>query len=165
MQIEVLTHEVGQLADWQRGEASRREGERYERQMVLRARRLLGAGWGGKPADEPPLREWLEGRLETAGLEPVEEADPVLADLIWLKDNVLWPKFPWRPRGRRTPGPPRRAETLGTALGPSYRVILAVIGLHWAGDRVRQLARELNVEWYLEGEGSSAGLLELRRKP
>lgn len=177
-QIEALTGEVRQLVErmgrveaqiealveWQRGEAGRREGEQYERGIARRARRLFGAGWGGKPEDEPQLRDWLETGLESAGLEPAEDADPTLADLIWRKDDIvvvaevsIAVDLGDIRRARL------RADTLKAALGPGFEVMAAVIGRRWANERAQLKADQLEVEWHIEGEGPSPGLLKLRR--
>ena len=44
VQIEHLTEQVQALVNWQRGEAGRREGERYERDVVRRALVLFNGG-------------------------------------------------------------------------------------------------------------------------
>jgi len=83
-QVERLAEAVRTLVSWQRGEAGRRDGERYERELVLRAPALFNGGQGGM-ADDPWVRQrlttLLRRRLDEA-LLPAEE-DPSLANLLW----------------------------------------------------------------------------------
>jgi seryl-tRNA synthetase len=45
--VKQLSEEVKRLVEWQRGEAGRREGERYERRLIKRAPVLFRGGKGG----------------------------------------------------------------------------------------------------------------------
>ena len=75
---------------WQRGEAGRRDGERYERDVVRRAAVLFNGGSGGAP-DPPEVQRRLGTRLHTVLAEGIfpSEADPFLADLLWWKGEQL----------------------------------------------------------------------------
>jgi predicted ribosome quality control (RQC) complex YloA/Tae2 family protein len=66
-QIQRLAEEVRALVSWQRGEAGRRDGERYERELVRRAPVLFNGGQGGTP-DDP----WVRQRLATQLRAPIE---------------------------------------------------------------------------------------------
>jgi hypothetical protein len=57
-QVAHLAEEVRALVSWQRGEAGRRDGERYEREIVRRAPALFNGGQGG-PTDDPWVRQRL----------------------------------------------------------------------------------------------------------
>jgi cell division protein FtsB len=80
------------LENWQQGETGRREGERYEREVVARAPALFYGGKGGGKG-EPHVREqvgrWLMP-LFRQGVDIDPQNDPLLADLIWWKgDRVM----------------------------------------------------------------------------
>jgi hypothetical protein len=78
------------LMHWQRGETGRRDGERYERDVVRRAAVLFNGGSGGTP-EQPEVQRRLARRLHTvlaAGILP-SEADPFLADLLWWKGEQV----------------------------------------------------------------------------
>jgi len=60
-QVEALAQQVQALVSWQRGEAGRRAGERYERQIVRRAPMLFNGGQGGSPEES-----WVQQRLSEA---------------------------------------------------------------------------------------------------
>ncbi|MBI4530469.1 MAG: hypothetical protein HY709_03005, partial [Candidatus Latescibacteria bacterium] len=81
-----LSEEVKALVTWQRGEAGRREGERYEQQVVRRAVALFNGGQGGA-TDHPLVQQWLTEHLRPRLGEEIlaAEEDPFLADLIWWK--------------------------------------------------------------------------------
>ena len=86
--IEHLTDQVQALVSWQRGEAGRREGERYERDVVRRALVLFNGGQGGAP-DQPEVQRRVRVLLQSLLTEDIlaADADPTLADLLWWKGD------------------------------------------------------------------------------
>ena len=66
VQIERLTEQIQALVSWQRGEAGRREGERYERDVVRRALVLFNGGQGGAP-DQPEVQRRVRVWLQSIG--------------------------------------------------------------------------------------------------
>jgi hypothetical protein len=153
-----LASQVGSLLEWQRGEAGRREGERYERQTLARAARILGAGWGGSPLHDWEVRSWLDRALADLPA-PSEEGDPGLADILWRKDGevavveVSVAVDEWDVRRARA-----RAETLRAA---GVEAVPMVVGQRWVHRDVAVLAAELGVEWRI-GEEGSPGYLRFR---
>lgn len=164
-QVQELTTGVNTLLGWQRGEAGRREGERYERSIVKRAPMLFSGGVGG-PTDDPRVQErlsrWLRGLLEGDRFLPSEE-DPTLADLIWWKgDQVVVVEVSvtvdeddvWRAV--------RRARTLQSA---GVDAVPVVIGDSWDSLETQALAEELGVWWLIHGVPSEAFVAFRRRSP
>ncbi|GBC84867.1 Chromosome partition protein Smc [bacterium HR11] len=164
-QVQEMTTGVSTLLGWQRGEAGRREGERYERSIVKRAPMLFSGGVGG-PTDDPRVQErlsqWLRGLLEGDRFLPSEE-DPTLADLIWWKgDQVVVVEVSvtvdeddvWRAV--------RRARTLQSA---GVDAVPVVIGDSWDSLETQALAEELGVWWLIHGVPSEAFVAFRRRSP
>jgi len=147
----------------ERLEVGRRDGERYEQQVALKAAQLFGFGWGGNPAARPEVLDRVNRLLDRAGLSPDDEANPNLSDLLWwpeaVPDTVIVAEASLSIDPTDVVRARRRAETLRSA---GLRAVPVVIGRHLP-DRVRELAAQLGVEWYVEGEGPSRGLIELRR--
>ena len=91
-QIQALTQarqrtedELRWVVSWQRGEAGRRDGERYEREIIRRAPALFNGGQGGVP-DHPAVQRRLAEQLRSLLAQGVFESveDPFLADLLSL---------------------------------------------------------------------------------
>lgn len=84
--------QLASLLSWQQGESGRREGERFERDVVRGALALFAGGEGGTP-DQPWVYAWLAPLLMqllkdgTVDLPP--EADPTRADLLWRKGSTV----------------------------------------------------------------------------
>jgi hypothetical protein len=152
-----------QLLNWQRGEAGRRDGERYEREMIRNAPVLLHGGHGGSP--EHP---WIQQRLTEVlmpllGEDLIEaEASPYLADLIWWKgDQVAVVEISVQVNGYDILRAARRAETLRRV---GFQAVPIVIGDDWAAYDSRLQATTKHVEWKV-GSDISEGFINFRRTP
>jgi len=161
-QVRQLTQKVDDLVTWQRGEAGRREGERYERMTVKRGPVLFSGGMGGStdnPVVQRRLVRWLKPIFESDRfLEP--EEDPTLADLIWWKGNrVAVVEISLKVNGRDVLRASRRAEVLSSIGVNAFPV---VIGEDWAGSAAKAMAEERRVEWMIAGMPSE-GLIAFRR--
>jgi uncharacterized protein YoxC len=155
-QVQDLTADVHTLLKWQKGEAGRRRGERYERNIIRRAPLLFGGGAGGT-TDTPQVQErlgrWLRGLFDRETLLPPEE-DPTLADLIWWKgDQVVVAEVSITVDETDVRQAVRRAWTL-RSLGVDAAP--AVIGKEWDASETRALAEELGVWWLVRGVPSEA---------
>jgi len=64
VQVQALVIGLDRLDDWQRGEAGRREGERYERTIIRRAPVLFQGGEGGA-LDQPLVQQRLSELLSS----------------------------------------------------------------------------------------------------
>lgn len=77
--------QLSRRVEWQRGEAGRRDGDRYERNTSRRAITLF-AGEEGGSADQPYVQKvlyrWLKPLYEDNGLFDAAR-DPSLAEIIW----------------------------------------------------------------------------------
>jgi hypothetical protein len=155
-QVQDLTTDVHTLLKWQKGEAGRRRGERYERNIIRRAPLLFGGGAGGT-TDTPQVQErlgrWLRDLFDRETLLPPEE-DPTLADLIWWKgDQVVVAEVSITVDETDVRRAVRRARTL-RSLG--IDAAPAVIGKEWDAFETRALAEELGVWWLVRGVPSEA---------
>jgi polyhydroxyalkanoate synthesis regulator phasin len=155
-QVQDLTADVHTLLRWQKGEAGRRRGERYERNIIRRAPLLFGGGAGGT-TDTPQVQErlgrWLRDLFDRETLLPPEE-DPMLADLIWWKgDQVVVAEVSITVDETDVRQAVRRARTL-RSLGVDAAP--AVIGEKWDASETRTLAEELGVWWLVRGVPSEA---------
>jgi uncharacterized protein YoxC len=155
-QVQDLTADVHTLLKWQKGEAGRRRGERYERNIIRRAPLLFGGGAGGT-TDTPQVQErlgrWLRDLFDRETLLPPEE-DPTLADLIWWKgDQVVVAEVSVTVDETDVRRAVRRARTL-RSLGVDAAP--AVIGKEWDASETRALAEELGVWWLVRGVLSEA---------
>ncbi|MFQ5343672.1 MAG: hypothetical protein ACE5F6_19190 [Anaerolineae bacterium] len=158
-----------ELVGWQRGEAGRREGERYERLILRRAPALFHGGQGGV-TDDPSIRQRLTEKLGPllTSRDLTDEEDPFLADLIWRRPEPVegWKgeQFVVVEASRRVNGndvnrAARRAETLQEA---DVEAMGVVIGEEWVGPDVRPQAEARSVQWKV-GDDLSDGLLAFRR--
>lgn len=170
-QIERLAVEVRNLVEpirrievWQKGETGRREGERYEREVVRRAFALFTGGGGGSPED-PIVREKLSGWLAKAfemGKKISDEEDPFLADLIWWKgEKVAVVEVSLKVDAWDVKGAKNRAGLL-KSLG--IDAIPMVIGKEWATFEAEESALVEDVEWLI-GESFSQGFFAFRSSP
>ncbi|GIV07782.1 MAG: hypothetical protein KatS3mg017_0984 [Fimbriimonadales bacterium] len=145
---EATQQAVTRLENWQRGEQGRRDGEDYERLIVLRASRLLGAGDGGSPRENERVRKQVEAWLEAADLltrDTEPDYDPLLTDLIWWKGNkVAVVEISVKVNGRDVVRAKRRAETLREA---GLDALPVVVGSEWAHPETEQLAKQEGVAW------------------
>jgi hypothetical protein len=161
-QVQRLAEEVRALVTWQRGEAGRREGERYERDLVRRAPVLFNGGEGGTP-DDPWVRQRLTAQLRARldeGLLPADE-DPFLADLLWWKgEQVAVVEASIQVNGTDVARAAARAATLARA---GARALAVVVGDQWATSDTARRAESVQVEWKV-GADLSAGFLALRRQ-
>ena len=146
---------------WQRGEAGRRDGERYERDVVRRAAVLFNGGSGGAP-DQPEVQRRLAKRLHTVLAEGIlpSEADPFLADLLWWKgEQLAVVEVSLQIDGDDINRVTQRTNTLRRG-GIQTRAI--VIGEDWATRDTQERARALKVDWKV-GDDLSSGFLAFRR--
>lgn len=161
-QVSELTQQVRALVEWQRGEAGRREGERYERSIVKRAPMLFSGGAGGATDDarvQERLSKWLRSILDSDRfLEPDE--DPTLSDLIWWKgEQVVVVEVSLKVNGEDVMRAFRRAKTLQSA---GVNAAPVVIGEDWANLEARELAKERGI-WWMVGGIPSEGFISFRR--
>ena len=163
-QLASLSEEVKRLVEWQRGEAGRREGERYERRLIKRAPLLFKGGKGG-PTDSPLVQEqlikWLQPLFAEDRILPAEE-DPSLADIIWWKGTkVLIGEVSYSIDRHDVLRILQRARTLRQV---GVDAIPFVAGNGWATPEAEFLAQELGVEWLIDST-PSAGLIAFRQLP
>jgi len=153
--------ELRWLVSWQRGESGRRDGERYEREIIRRAPALFNGGQGGppdQPAVQQRLAEQLSALLAQGMLESVE--DPFLADLLWWKhEQTAVVEISVQVDDDDVMRAARRAATLRRA---GAQALAIVIGEQWALAEVRERALAGHVEWKV-GADLSAGFLAFRR--
>ena len=167
-QIQALTQaqqrteeELRWLVSWQRGEAGRRDGERYEREIIRRAPALFNGGQGGAP-DQPSVQQRLAEQLRSLLAQGVFESveDPFLADLLWWKNaQIAVVEISVQVNGDDVVRAARRAATLRRAGAPALAV---VIGDDWALSDARERALARQVEWKV-GSDLSEGFLAFRR--
>jgi chaperonin cofactor prefoldin len=157
-QMGTLSLKVDDLIRWQRGEAGRRDGERYERDVVKDAPYLFSGGQGGA-TDDPLVRaklsEWLKPILNGEKmLEPDER--PTLSDLLWWKgEEVVVVEVSLKVKGRDVERAIKRARTLQSA---GVQANPAVIGEDWANLEAREQAKERGVLWFVGGTPSESFL-------
>jgi hypothetical protein len=160
VQIEHLTEQVQALVSWQRGEAGRREGERYERDVVRRALALFNGGQGGAP-DQPEVQRRVSVLLQSLLAEDIlaAEADPTLADLLWWKgDRVAVVEIAVQVNGEDVRRAVQRAKTLQQG---GAQAMAMVIGESWATPDTRERARTLGIDWKVSTD-LSEGFLDFR---
>ena len=153
--------ELQWLVSWQRGEAGRRDGERYEREIIRRAPALFNGGQGGVP-DQPAVQRRLAEQLRSLLAQGVFESveDPFLADLLWWKkEQTAVVEISVQVNGDDVVRAARRAATLRRAGAPALAV---VVGDDWALSDARERALARQVEWKV-GSDLSEGFLAFRR--
>jgi hypothetical protein len=161
VQIEHLTEQVQALVSWQRGEAGRREGERYERDVVRRALVLFNGGQGGAP-DQPEVQRRVSVLLQSLLAEDIlaAEAAPTLADLLWWKgDRVAIVEIAVQVNGEDVRRAVQRAKTLQQG---GAQAMAMVIGESWATPDTRERTRTLGIDWKVSAD-LSEGFLSFRR--
>jgi hypothetical protein len=161
VQIAHLTEQVQALVSWQRGEAGRREGERYERDVVRRALVLFNGGQGGAP-DQPEVQRRVRVLLQSLLTEDIlaADADPTLADLLWWKgDRVAVVEIAVQVNGEDVRRAVQRAQTLQQG---GAQALAMVIGEHWATPDTRERALTLGIDWKVSSD-LSEGFLGFRR--
>ena len=154
--------ELRWLVSWQRGEAGRRDGERYERDTLRRAPALFNGGQGGS-LDQPDIQQRLTTQLGSllAVEMPHAEDDPFLADLIWWKgEQVAIIEVSLQVDRQDVSRAERRANTLKRS---GAHAIAVVIGEHWATPEAREQAQVRQVEWKVDAD-LSEGFLSFRRR-
>ncbi|MFN4032703.1 MAG: hypothetical protein ACK4ME_03635 [Fimbriimonadales bacterium] len=136
------------------------DGERFERDILARAPTLFFGGRGGG-AGEPHIRQkvgdWLRS-LYRQGIEIPPHDDPLLADIIWWKGDVVAVgevsiKVDINDIKRVLA---RTLQQVGVNAMP------VVIGEEWDTPSTEAFAQENGVEWYVRG-GLSKGFLAFRQ--
>jgi hypothetical protein len=153
--------ELRWLVNWQRGEAGRRDGERYERETLRRAPALFNGGRGGA-TDRLDVQQRVTAQLGPllAGDMLDAENDPFLADLVWWKgEQMAVAEVSVQVDRQDVSRAERRAATLRRS-GAS--VMALVIGEQWATPEAREQAQARQVEWKV-GADLSEGFLAFRR--
>jgi hypothetical protein len=168
-QIKALTQaqkrteeELRWLANWQRGEAERRDGERYERDIIRQAPVLFHGGQGGPP-ERPDIQQRLTTSLETLLREGVIEAEnnPFLADLLWWKgEQGVVVEVSLQVDRQDVSRAEQRANMLKRS---GAAAIAVVIGEQWATPEAREQAQKRHVEWKVDAD-LSEGFLSFRRQ-
>lgn len=163
VQVQRLAEQVQALVSWQRGEAGRRDGERYERDIIRRAPALFNGGQGGSP-DQPWVQQRLTallGALLGGDLLPAEE-DPYVADLLWWKgEQVAVVEVSLKVDREDVTRAARRAASLRRA---GATAVAVVIGEDWTTRETKSQAQASQVEWKV-GANLSKGFLAFRRRP
>jgi hypothetical protein len=154
--------ELQRLVTWQRGEAGRREGEHYERQVIRRAPAIFNGGQGGSP-EQPIVQQRLTQLLAPFWQEGLiaPEDDPLLADLIWWKDEqIVVVEVSMRVDRYDVERAARGAATLRRAGAAAMGV---VIGEEWATPETYDEAIGRQIEWFI-GSEMSDGFREFRMR-
>ncbi len=162
-QMQMLAQPVQALVSWQRGEAGRRDGERYEREVGRRAAVLFNGGQGGSPV-QPVVQQRLTAQLGALLSQDIlpAEADPFLADLVWWKGGqVAVVEVSLQVNGEDIRRAAQRAATLRQA---GETVLAVVIGEAWATWEAQHRAQASRVEWKVGAE-LSEGFLAFRQLP
>ncbi|MBI4640642.1 MAG: hypothetical protein HY731_08110 [Candidatus Tectomicrobia bacterium] len=153
--------ELQRLVGWQRGEAGRRDGERYEREIAKRAPALFNGGQGGTTDQlwvQQQLTKWLAPLLSRRMFDA--EEDPFLADLIWWKGKqIAVVEISLQVNGQDVARAARRTETLRRV---GAQALAMVIGETWATLDAEDQAMAKQVEWKV-GSILSEGFLAFRR--
>lgn len=158
-----MAQQLSRLVEWQRGEAGRREGERYEQYTLKRAVSEFNGGQGGSPLqphEQEALYRWLASLYQQEIPDP--SVDPSLADIIWWKGNeVVVAEVSLKVDAEDVRRARGRADTLRNLQVPAIPV---VIGDEWATTDAQAVAMQEGVEWMV-GRGLSPGFLRFRRLP
>lgn len=154
--------ELRWLVSWQRGEAGRRDGERYERDILRQAPALFNGGQGGA-TDHPDVQQRLTTQLGPLLAGNLFDAtdNPLLADLVWWKGEQMAVVEVSVQVDRQDVGrAERRAATLRRSGAP---VMALVIGEQWATPEAHEQAQTRQVDWKV-GADLSEGFLGFRRR-
>jgi hypothetical protein len=163
VQVQALVVGLDRLDDRQRGEAGRREGERYERTIIRRAPVLFQGGEGGA-LDQPLVQQRLSELLRSLPAADLlaDDEDPSLADLLWWKgDQVAVIEVSLQVDSNDIIRAARRAATLQRAGAEAMGM---VIGEGWAAADTRQRADARAVQCKV-GDDLSDGFMTFRRLP
>jgi HD-GYP domain-containing protein (c-di-GMP phosphodiesterase class II) len=163
VQVQALVVGLDRLDDRQRGEAGRREGERYERTIIRRAPVLFQGGEGGA-LDQPLVQQRLSELLSALPAADLlaDDEDPSLADLLWWKgDQVAVIEVSLQVDSNDIIRAARRAATLQRA---GAQAMGMVIGEGWAAADTRQRADARAVQCKV-GDDLSDGFMTFRRLP
>ena len=160
--VQDLVQRLARLEQWRDGEAGRREGERYEREIRRQAMSLFYGGFGGAP-EEPQVmervREWI-AKLTTPERLLTREHDPMLADLLWWKGGRVFVVEVSLKVDRtdilRAKGRAELLRRIGVDATP------VVIGEEWATPEARDTAITQGVAWFAGGE-MSPEFVEIRK--
>jgi hypothetical protein len=158
-----MWEELRRLVAWQQGEAGRREGEQYERQVIRRAPAIFNGGQGGPP-DQPFVQQKLTDLLSPFWREGLMEPDddPLLSDLIWWKSvKMLVVEASLQVDRYDVERAARRSATLRRAGADAVGV---VIGKAWATPEAWEMAMAQGVEWFI-GSDMSDGFRQFRQTP
>ncbi len=158
-----IWEELRRLVAWQQGEAGRREGEQYERQVIRRAPAIFNGGQGGPP-DQPFVQQKLTDILSPFWREGLMEPDddPLLADLIWWKSvKMLVVEASLQVDRYDVERAARRSATLRRA---GVDAVGVVIGKAWATPEAWEMAMAQGVEWFI-GSDMSDGFRQFRQTP
>ena len=153
--------ELRALVSWQRGEAGRRDGKRYERDILRQAPLLFNGGQGGTTGS-PDVQQRLIAQLgPLLARDFLDAADNIfLADLVWWKgEHMVVGKVSVQVDRQDVSRAERRATTLRRS---GAQVIAVVIGEQWATPEARELAQVRQVEWKVNAD-ISEGFLTFRR--
>ncbi len=154
------------LAQWQQGEAGRRKGERFERDIIRSASMLFAGGYGAPPSDFV-LQERMATLLAPLGQDglplDLRSYDNVFAaDLIWWKgDHVVLVEISHVVEEHDVERAARRAAVLRRAGADALPV---VIGEFWANGEVRAVAELSRMAWKV-GNDVSERFIAFRRLP
>jgi len=161
IEVQAVKTEVVSISDRLRGEEGRRIGEQYERKIERRAPSLFGGGvGGGSQRDEVyyHIQQLLAPLYRTDDLP--SEADPMLADIIWWKENrYVVVEVSVRVDRLDVLRAAQRAESLRKV---GVDAVGGVIGDEWLAEDTLNLAADEVVEWKV-GNAYSPGLLDYRR--
>jgi hypothetical protein len=154
--------ELRWLANWQRGEAGRRDGERYERDILRQAPALFNGGSGGA-ADQSDIQQRLTAQLGAllAGNMLNAAENPFLADLLWWKgEEVAVVEVSLQVDRQDVSRAEQRAATVRRS-GAQVRAL--VIGEQWATAEAREQAQARRIDWKVDAD-ISEGFLTFRRQ-
>ncbi len=154
--------DLRQVVNWQRGEAGRREGERYEHDIIRQAPALFNGGEGG-PTHEATVQRRLTTLLKAVldTLMANASANPFLVDVAWWKgEEMAVVEISRHVDHQDVIRVAQRAATLRRC---GVEVMAVVLGEHWATEDTRAEAEEQQVEWKV-GSELSPGFISFRRR-
>lgn len=154
--------ELRQVVTWQRGEAGRRDGERYERDILRQAPALFNGGQGG-PTDDPMVQQRLAAQLGDLLEDQMLDAsaNPLLLDVVWWKEAEMAAVEVSRHVDRQDIT--RVAQRAAMLRRSGAQVSAMVIGEQWATEETRGEAQSQQVEWKVGAE-LSRGFLAFRQR-
>ena len=159
-----LDASVQKISSWQIGEDGRRKGEQYERHAQLRAHNTFHGGFGGGLHNPIVYQQMIEllDRVAQNGHIISDEADPLLADLLWWKgDRYALAEISIVVDRLDVTRAIHRAATLRQA---GVDVLAVVLGDEWVAEDTLLLAREEGAAWKV-GNDLSMNLIDFRKLP